>query len=259
MDEEDARKLVELIAIRDRVVRHEITTVEAEREAAARGLPPFVSYITEPSNVLISQSWWPLSLGIIWITRREMEDVTQRWASFKIWKRDLWADDFLEDKHERLHDAEFGLWRALEAGAVSSTGIDSVNGERVRIDPLQWLELRWLQYDLRQEVQHSSSKRIFKSVKVSRLEIQSWWPPLDQAASNPVGSASPVDKLTIAPPARRISGGPKIRSVIKALEKMYEQKPMSKNRVYLLAKLREELGYQVSGSTLDRAWGEAWK
>lgn len=232
----------------DSVWNDEMLPSDAEARAAANGIDLAAS--NQPG--MLYSSKWSLAQAVVWIAWRDPDRIHKQWGRLHDWSGSLWRDPPSEHQVETLERSEIQIWEALEAGRIEAVGLQGQGPKPVRIDALDWSNLEWMPDKKKLSVRYfGHPDPAFRCVTVKSAEVLSIWP---SKGERPPAAESP----RITEPAKRGGAGPKVGPVIEALRQRYATRPSSKNRVFLLAELKRHLGFEVSGSTLDRAWSDAW-
>jgi hypothetical protein len=160
-----------------RVAEGDLTYDEAEAEAERLGIGPLRRQPDPAAFDPMQEPFWSLTMAVAWISWRTKEAVREVWDDYRFacedWhyekyrsgpdtpvKAHVWIEArrpanlgwlALSEAYDKVHDsadpiqsvadAKKNLWRALQAGAISSSGISSASGIREPIAPVTWCDL----------------------------------------------------------------------------------------------------------------------
>ncbi len=160
-----------------RVAEGDLTCDEAEAEAERLGIGPLRRQPDPVAFDPMQEPFWALTMVVAWISWRTKEAVREVWEEYRSacddWhyenyrsgpdspiKMHVWIEErrpanlgwlALSEVHSKVFDsadpfqfvadAKRNLWRALQAGAISSSGISNASGIREPIAPVTWCDL----------------------------------------------------------------------------------------------------------------------
>ncbi len=160
-----------------RVAEGDLTYAQAEAEAERLGIGPLHRQPDSAAFDPMQEPFWSLTMVVAWISLRTKAAVREVWDDYRSACED-WHSEFyrsgpdspvkahvwiearrpanlgllaISEVHSKVFDsadpiqsvadAKWNLWRALQAGAISSSGISSASGIREPIAPVMWCDL----------------------------------------------------------------------------------------------------------------------
>lgn len=273
------------------VLRGDWTPKRAEAWAKRQGLAPFAGSPDPNSYTPECEAHWTLFMALAWIVHRDMGKVREVWPEFIgahiYWARKTDRDgnnywqllsashcefdfydgdvaEFFTEPTAALNDFR----RKLSEGIIVATGLDNSKSLRRKIEPLEWIDLRFIKLDEIAVNIHSNIYRpetylyisldgpAFSRVLVRSADVVATYPPIEGEPTNIVAQSS----LASEEPSQKFVNRTKAKAAAEELKRLFPtgRPPMTVDELIRELKEKAPTIGSVSARTMTRAIGLAW-